>query len=202
MIIVNVSSPNTENLRQLQHGELLQNLIRTLKAEQTLFFKENNKYVPLVIKISPDLTVDELTQMCAIFLAEKIDGVIATNTTISRDGVELSSLAVETGGLSGKPLMMRSTEMIKQLYAILENKIPIIGCGGISSAEDAQEKITAGASLIQIYTGLIYQGPKLIRKINQIVDNHCHRDIRELKGKINFHTNYNYKKLRVKKSKK
>jgi len=111
--------------------------------------------------------LEELTQMCRIFLAEKIDGIIATNTTINRDGVELSPLAAETGGLSGKPLGIRATEIIKKLHMLLEDKIPIIGCGGISSAEDAQEKMAAGASLIQIYTGLIYQGPKLIREISK-----------------------------------
>ena len=123
--------------------------------------------MPLVVKISPDLAQDELAQMCSIFLAEKIDGVIATNTTIHRDGIELSPLAVETGGLSGKPLMARSTEIIKQLCSFLGNKIPIIGCGGILSAEDAREKIAAGASLVQIYTGLIYKGPKLIKDISR-----------------------------------
>jgi len=167
-ITINVSSPNTENLRQLQHGELLQNLLRTLKAEQALYFKNNNKYVPLVVKISPDLTQDELSQMCSVFLSEKIDGVIATNTTIHRDGVESSPFAVETGGLSGKPVRIRSTETIKQLHVMLGNKVPIIGCGGISSAEDAKEKIAAGASLVQIYTSLIYQGPRLIRDISKM----------------------------------
>jgi len=166
-ITINISSPNTENLRQLQHGELLQDLLQALKAEQALFFANHNKYVPLVVKISPDLMLEELTQMCRIFLAEKIDGIIATNTTINRDGVELSPLAAETGGLSGKPLGIRATEIIKKLHMLLEDKIPIIGCGGISSAEDAQEKMAAGASLIQIYTGLIYQGPKLIREISK-----------------------------------
>ncbi len=166
-ITINVSSPNTENLRQLQHGELLQSLLRALKAEQAEFFDKTNKYVPLVVKISPDLTPDELEQMCAIFVAEKIEGVIATNTTLSRDGVESSPLAVETGGLSGKPVRKRSTETVKQLHMILGNKIPIIGCGGISSAEDAAEKMAAGASLVQVYTGLIYQGPSLIREICQ-----------------------------------
>lgn len=168
-ITINISSPNTENLRQLQHGELLKNLLHTLKAEQELFFKTNNKYVPIVVKISPDLTLDELTQMCSIFLAEKIDGVIATNTTLSRDGVESSPFAIETGGLSGKPVKVRSTEIIKQLHALLKEKIPIIGCGGISSMEDAKEKIAAGAKLVQVYTGLIYQGPALIKKISQML---------------------------------
>ncbi len=164
-VTINVSSPNTENLRQLQHGELLQDLLHTLKAEQALFFNRTNKYVPLVVKISPDLTSDELTQMSAIFLAEKIDGVIATNTTLRRDGVESSHFAAETGGLSGKPLKLYSTETIKQLHKLLGNKIPIIGCGGISSADDAREKILAGASLVQVYTGLIYKGPRLIKEI-------------------------------------
>lgn len=167
-ITINVSSPNTENLRQLQHGELLQNLLRTLKAEQAHYYKNTQKYVPLLVKISPDLTAEELSQMCAIFLAEHIDGVIATNTTLDRKGVESSIHAQESGGLSGKPVMKRSTDTIKQLHAILGDNIPIIGCGGISSAEDAKEKILAGASLLQIYTGFIYQGPKLIRDIAEI----------------------------------
>ena len=106
--------------------------------------------------------------MCSVFLSEKIDGVIATNTTIHRDGVESSPFAVETGGLSGKPVRIRSTETIKQLHVMLGNKVPIIGCGGISSAEDAKEKIAAGASLVQIYTSLIYQGPRLIRDISKM----------------------------------
>ncbi|MCD6039325.1 MAG: pyrD [Gammaproteobacteria bacterium] len=164
-IAINISSPNTENLRQLQQGDLLQNLLRTLKAEQVFFFENNNKYVPLVVKISPDLTKDELMQMCDIFLAEKIDGIIATNTTVHRDGIELSPLAAEMGGLSGMPLMRRSTGIIKELQLLLKSSIPIIGCGGILSAEDAREKMDSGATLVQIYTGLIYQGPKLLRDI-------------------------------------
>lgn len=166
-VTINISSPNTENLRQLQHGDLLQNLLQALKAEQALFFVNHHKYVPLVVKISPDLMPEELTQMCNIFLSEKIDGIIATNTTINRDGIELSPLAAETGGLSGKPLKARATEIIKKLRVLLEGKIPLIGCGGISSPEDAQEKMAAGASLIQIYTGLVYQGPRLIREISK-----------------------------------
>ena len=166
-ITINISSPNTENLRQLQHGELLKNLLQVLKTEQALFFKNTQKYVPLVIKISPDLTRDELEQMCEIFISEKIDGIVATNTTIHRDGIESSPLATETGGLSGKPLAMRSTEVIKQLSVLLENKMPIIGCGGITTLADAQEKLSAGASLLQLYTGFIYHGPALIREIIQ-----------------------------------
>jgi dihydroorotate dehydrogenase len=165
-ITINISSPNTENLRQLQHGELLQNLLRTLKAEQMLYFENHKKYVPLVVKISPDLTSEELFQMCKIFLTEKIDGIIATNTTIGRVGVESSPLAAELGGLSGKPLKFLATEIVKQLHTLVEDQIPIISCGGIFSAEDAQEKITAGAKLVQIYTGFIYQGPKLVNEIS------------------------------------
>jgi dihydroorotate dehydrogenase len=164
-ITINISSPNTENLRQLQQGELLQNLLRGLKQEQAAFFASHKKYVPLAVKISPDLTQQELTEMAKIFLAEKIDAVVATNTTIRRDGVESSSFAAETGGLSGKPLGTPSTAIIAQLARLLESKIPIIGCGGILTARDAQEKIAAGASLLQVYTGLIYHGPKLIRAI-------------------------------------
>jgi dihydroorotate dehydrogenase len=162
-ITVNISSPNTPELRNLQHGELLQNLLRTLKKEQQLYFEKTQKYVPLVVKVAPDLTHDELQQMANIFLTEKIDGVIATNTTLKRNGVESLPNASEAGGLSGKPLARPSTEIIKQLSQLLNNQIPIIGCGGVMSVDDAKEKFAAGASLIQIYTGLIYKGPGLIK---------------------------------------
>lgn len=166
-VTINISSPNTENLRQLQQVELLQDLLQALKAEQALFFANHNKYVPLVVKISPDLIADEIAPMAKLLLTEKVDGVIATNTTVHRDGVELSPLAAETGGLSGRPLRKRATEMIKKLHGLLGDNIPIIGCGGIASAEDAQEKMAAGASLLQVYTGLVYQGPALIREISK-----------------------------------
>ena len=164
-ITVNISSPNTEGLRDLQHGELLRSLLHALKQEQARFLATQKKYVPLVVKIAPDLTEDELKNIAEIFLAEKVDGVIATNTTVKRIGVENSPYVNETGGLSGKPLFASATKIVKQLQDILQNKIPIIAVGGISSKEDAKEKFAAGASLLQIYTGLIYQGPALIREV-------------------------------------
>jgi len=163
-ITINISSPNTPDLRSLQQGDLLQQLLQALKKEQQLFFQAHQQYVPLVVKIAPDLSAEELQVMAAIFLAEKIDGVIATNTTIKREGV--GNIA-EAGGLSGKPLGLDSTKIIKQLSHWLSDKIPIIGCGGIMSEEDAQQKIAAGASLVQLYTGLIYRGPSLIKSILQ-----------------------------------
>jgi dihydroorotate dehydrogenase len=171
-ITINISSPNTPALRQLQQRELLQNLLHTLKLEQQVFFQMKNKYVPLVVKIAPDLSTEELAQMAEIFLQEKMDGIIATNTTLERTAVENLSFAAEKGGLSGKPLMKRSTDIIKTLSQLIGNKIPIIGCGGIMSHEDAREKIAAGASLVQIYTGLIYRGPALIRKIASLLNRH------------------------------
>ncbi len=161
-ITINISSPNTEGLRDLQHGEYLRTLLRELKKEQAQY---KTKYVPLLVKISPDLTSHEVSQMAEIFLAENIDGVIATNTTTSRNGVEHSSFAAELGGLSGKPLLLPSTMILQQFHQLLQQKIPIIGCGGIASVDDAKEKIHAGASLVQIYTGFIYQGPGLVRAL-------------------------------------
>lgn len=158
-VTINISSPNTANLRDLQHGELLRQLLCGMKKEQSLYFDSHKKYVPLVVKISPDLQLAELQNTAEIFLREKIDGVIATNTT-------MTTLKEEgTGGLSGQPLMTLSTHVLKQLHDILQNNIPIIGCGGIFSREDALQKIANGASLLQIYTGLVYQGPGLIREI-------------------------------------
>lgn len=164
-ITINISSPNTEKLRDLQHGTLLQHLLSELKKEQAHFFSTHKKYVPLVVKISPDLTDTELQMMAEIFLTEKMDGVIATNTTLSRPSGEW-----ETGGLSGKPLTALSTSIIKKLHTFLQNQIPIIGCGGISNAKDAQDKIAAGASLLQIYTGLVFRGPGLIDEILQVAN--------------------------------
>ncbi len=163
-VTINISSPNTEGLRDLQHGELLQVLLQSLKKEQALQSANLKKYIPLVVKVAPDLTLLELEKMADIFLAEKIDGVIATNTTLNRVGVKNTMLAKETGGLSGKPLTARSTTVVAQLHSLLKNKIPIIACGGIFNSMDAQAKIAAGASLVQLYTGLIYQGPGLIAK--------------------------------------
>jgi dihydroorotate dehydrogenase len=157
-VTLNVSSPNTSALRDLQHGELLQTLLHALKQEQEIILDLQKKYVPLVVKLSPDLSDEELQATAKILLAEKADAVIASNTTLSREGVNTT----EAGGLSGKPLGARSTRMIKQLHEVLQDAIPIIGVGGIMNERDAREKFAAGAKLVQLYTGLIYQGPGLI----------------------------------------
>ncbi|WP_426429825.1 quinone-dependent dihydroorotate dehydrogenase [Winogradskyella sp. HB-48] len=160
--VVNVSSPNTPNLRALQDKEPLTEL---LKALQVLNFQKT-KSKPILLKIAPDLTNEQLDDIIDIVKETKIDGVIATNTTISREGL-LSPNKVEIGGLSGKPLASRSTEVIKYLSQKSRKAFPIIGVGGIHSAEDALEKLEAGADLVQLYTGFIYEGPRLIRSINQ-----------------------------------
>lgn len=166
-VTINISSPNTENLRSLQHGELLQSLLRALKNAQST----QKKYVPLVVKIAPDLTENELQNTVEILIAEKMDGVIATNTTLGRAGVESSPYVNESGGLSGKPLCARATKIIQQLYPLVKNKIPIIGCGGILQVQDAKEKFAAGAELVQVYTGLIYRGPGLVSELQDALKN-------------------------------
>lgn len=160
--VVNVSSPNTPNLRELQDKEPLKNLLNTLQGLNN----RKGKTKPILLKIAPDLTDTQLLDIIEIVGETKIDGVIATNTTISRAGLH-SKNKMETGGLSGKPLEKRSTEVIRFLADKSNKAFPIIGVGGIHSAEDALEKIKAGASLVQIYTGFIYEGPQLIKEINQ-----------------------------------
>jgi dihydroorotate dehydrogenase len=169
-ITVNISSPNTPGLRQLQQVDQLDSMLKALKAAQQQLASKHNKYVPLVVKIAPDLTEEEVKDIANTLLASKIDGVIATNTTLSRDNLISEAYINETGGLSGAPLSTKSTEIIKQLNAILKGKIPIIAVGGIMTAADAEAKFQAGASLVQIYTGLIYNGPKLIHEIKKMLD--------------------------------
>jgi dihydroorotate dehydrogenase len=164
-ITINISSPNTKNLRQLQQGDELRNLIATLKEQQLKLQQEHKKYVPLALKIAPDLSTDEITHIAKLLLEFEIDGVIATNTTIARDKIAGHPLAHEAGGLSGAPVKEQSTFVVRGLAAELNDKIPIIAAGGILTADDAQEKLAAGASLVQIYSGLIYQGPQLIEDI-------------------------------------
>ena len=161
-VAINVSSPNTPGLRDLQQADNLRQILIALKDEQTTIAREQNKYVPLVVKISPDMSVDGLNDVAEILLEQKMDGVIATNTTLRREGVAESPYATEAGGLSGKPLRALSTETIKQLHALLQNKIPIIASGGVMDKESAQEKLNAGASLLQVYTGFIYKGPAIL----------------------------------------
>lgn len=164
-ITINISSPNTKNLRQLQQGDEIKALIASLKEEQLKLQQEHGIYVPLAIKIAPDLTDDEITHIAGLLLEFEIDGVIATNTTIARDMIADHPLAHEAGGLSGAPVKDKSTHVVRGLAAELQGKIGIIAVGGILSAEDAQEKLQAGASLVQIYSGLIYRGPQLIEDI-------------------------------------
>ncbi len=166
-ITINISSPNTANLRQLQQGGEIKKLVSSLKEEQSVLRETHQKYVPIVVKIAPDLTEDEIAHIAKLLLDFEIDGVIATNTTIDRKEVKGHPLAEETGGLSGAPVKEKSTEVVRHLSSELKGRIPIIAAGGILSGKDAKEKLDAGASLVQIYTGLIYQGPGLIGEILQ-----------------------------------
>ena len=159
--VVNVSSPNTPNLRELQEKEPLTKLLQTLQDLNLA----RSKQKPILLKIAPDLTDEQLLDIIDIVNTTKIAGVIATNTTISRDGLQ-SDNKVEVGGLSGKPLTSRSTEVIRFLSQKSNKSFPIIGVGGIHSAQDAIDKLDAGASLIQLYTGFIYEGPSLVKAIN------------------------------------
>lgn len=161
---VNVSSPNTEGLRRLQAREHLEELVSSLARERDLLMKEGEGSLPIVVKLSPDLTDQELDDALEALIAGGADGVIATNTTLSREGVT-GEAAREAGGLSGVPLRERSTRMIRRIAARTRGQLPIIGVGGIDSIPSAQEKFAAGADLIQIYTGLVYQGPGLVKKL-------------------------------------
>ncbi|GAB1256990.1 quinone-dependent dihydroorotate dehydrogenase [Aurantivibrio plasticivorans] len=161
-ITVNISSPNTPGLRTLQYGEQLDQLLSMLKHEQQLLTDQHGRYVPIAVKIAPDMDETEIKQVATSLLGSGIDGVIATNTTLSREAVAGHVYADEAGGLSGAPVTAASTQVIKLLHAELGSRLPIIGVGGIMDGESAQEKIEAGASLVQIYSGFIYRGPELI----------------------------------------
>ena len=165
---VNVSSPNTPGLRDLQEKEPLTALLNSLQKINN----QKEKRKPILLKIAPDLTNEQLDDIIAIVADTKIDGVVATNTTIGRKGLKTNITKVEAignGGLSGKPLKARSTEVIKYLADKSNKAFPIIGVGGIHSAEDALEKLDAGATLVQVYTGFIYEGPALIKRINKAI---------------------------------
>jgi dihydroorotate dehydrogenase len=161
-IAVNVSSPNTRNLRQLQGASELDALLGALKSRQTALADRHGKYVPLALKIAPDLDTDEIGNIADALKRHRIDAVIATNTTLSREGVETSPLAAEAGGLSGSPLFEKSTTVIRRLAKALVGELPIIAAGGITSGTRARAKLDAGATLVQIYSGLIYRGPRLV----------------------------------------
>lgn len=161
-VTVNISSPNTKNLRQLQQSDELDQLLAQLKAEQAQLADKHGKYVPIAVKIAPDLDTPQVQDIAAKLVKHRFDGVIATNTTLARTGVENLKFGNETGGLSGAPVKAKSTRVIRELADALDGSLPIIGVGGILSGEDAEEKIRAGASLVQLYSGLIYRGPELV----------------------------------------
>jgi dihydroorotate dehydrogenase len=163
-ITINISSPNTKNLRELQNRDNFVILISQIKSEQSKLTKLHSKYVPFVVKISPDCSNEEIDNICKVLLANNVDGIIATNTTISRDGLN-SKFKNEEGGLSGEPLKIKSLATQKRLYTKLRNKIPIIGVGGIMNGSDAKERFDNGADLIQIYSGFIYHGNNLIHEL-------------------------------------
>ena len=168
-VTVNISSPNTKNLRQLQGGGELDALLTQLKSEQEKLAQQQGRYVPLTLKIAPDLDAEQIKQIASLLIKHRIDGVIATNTTLSREGVEELVHGNETGGLSGAPVKDRSTAVIRALSAELGGALPIIGVGGISSGADALEKMQAGASLVQIYSGLIYRGQSLVTEAAEAI---------------------------------
>lgn len=164
-VVVNISSPNTPRLRTLQHGSLLDELLTTLKVEQRHLAVLHERYVPLVVKVAPDLDNEAIDVLAQQLLEHAVDGVIATNSTLSREGVEGLPYSNEGGGLSGSPLLERSTRVLQRLDAAFEGRMPLIGLGGITSGADAVRKMKAGADLVQIYTGLVYRGPALIGEI-------------------------------------
>lgn len=164
-ITVNISSPNTPGLRSLQYGEALDDLLGSLKDKQAELALIHNKQVPLLVKIAPDLSMAEIEQVADSLVRFNIDGVIATNTTLDRELVFDLPHAHEAGGLSGRPVQSKSTWVIQELSRRLNDHLPIIGVGGIDSLTAGREKMAAGASLVQIYSGFIYQGPKLIQQL-------------------------------------
>jgi dihydroorotate dehydrogenase len=164
-VTVNVSSPNTAGLRDLQDDAALAALLAALKAEQAKLAQRHGKYTPLTVKLAPDLSPDAIRQIARVLMAQRCDGVIATNTTVDRSAVAGLAHGAEAGGLSGRPLKDKATAVVRTLAAELGGAMPIIGVGGIFSGADAREKIAAGATLVQIYTGLIYKGPELVGEI-------------------------------------
>ena len=163
-VTVNISSPNTKNLRQLQGASELDALLSQLKEAQQRLSDQHKRYVPIALKIAPDMELEQIQTIAQALLRHKMDGVIATNTTVSREAVKGLKYAEETGGLSGAPVFEASNTVIRALKSELGDALPIIGVGGILSGTDAQAKIAAGASLVQLYTGLIYRGPALVKE--------------------------------------
>ena len=167
-ITINISSPNTPGLRTLQYGEELDELLSALKAEQAKLMSFYKYYRPIAVKVAPDLEPMEITGIAQALLDNNIDALIATNTTITRDAVKGMRYGNEAGGLSGEPVKDMSTEVIRRFHTHLKGRVPIIGVGGIASAKDAQDKLDAGADLVQVYSGLIYEGPRLISACSRL----------------------------------
>jgi dihydroorotate dehydrogenase len=168
-VAINISSPNTKNLRELQKDDALDALLGQLKAEQTRLADKHGKYVPLVLKIAPDLEDEQIQSIADLLRQHRMDGVIATNTTLSRAEVEGLPNANEAGGLSGAPVFERSTAVLKKLSGHLKGEVPIIGVGGIMQGADAVAKLDAGASLVQLYSGFIYRGPDLVGDVARAI---------------------------------
>jgi dihydroorotate dehydrogenase len=163
-VTVNISSPNTRGLRQLQEGPALDELLAAVKSEQASLAGRHQRHVPLAVKIAPDLDAVQIVEIAECLRRHRVDAAIATNTSTARDGVAGSAHADETGGLSGAPITERSTRVARELARALNGALPVIGVGGIMSGADARERIAAGASLVQLYTGLVYRGPALVRE--------------------------------------
>jgi dihydroorotate dehydrogenase len=161
-VTVNISSPNTQNLRSLQAGDALSDLLKQLKQAQTRLSQQHGRYVPLAVKIAPDLDDAQIADIARLLREHRIDGVIATNTTLAREAVAQLPHGAETGGLSGAPVRLAANRVIRQLAQALAGELPIIGVGGILNGDHAREKIAAGACLVQVYSGLIYRGPALV----------------------------------------
>ncbi len=173
-VAVNISSPNTKNLRDLQSGAALSDLLGKLKTGQTRLAQQHGRYVPLAVKIAPDLDDEQIAEIAQLLRKHQLDGVIATNTTLARSSVEKLPHGNEAGGLSGAPVRDAATRVIGKLATALAGEVPIIGVGGILSAHDAREKILAGASLVQLYSGLIYRGPALVGECVQALRSRTH----------------------------
>lgn len=176
-ITANISSPNTPGLRSLQFGDSLAQLIKPLTQARDHYFDEHGKRVPLAVKIAPDMTDEEIKMVADTLVEQGVDGIIATNTTLSREAVEGHEFAQEAGGLSGVPVREASTHVVHVLAEHLKGTLPIIGVGGISSGDDAIEKLQAGAQLVQIYSGFIFKGPELIKEAIASTDGY-YRELR------------------------
>ena len=161
-VTINISSPNTKGLRTLQQGDQVEQLLARLSALREKLAREQAKRKPLVLKVAPDLSDAEIEAIADAVLRHGVDGLIATNTSTSREGVEGLRHAGEAGGLSGAPIRARATRVLAQFSRLIGHRVALIGCGGIASREDAREKIAAGAKLVQLYTGLVYRGPGLV----------------------------------------